>query len=255
MGRSTAIAKRAGTHALLRTFLQVVGAAGLVTVVALSAIVTKQVRSRSELPALAQLDGTFAPGGSPSESPDSLVQPDSILSESEPSLVIQDPLVVPDEEPEIDASVVRVPDGDPSQPQIESFPADTRWFNGRPVRPSRTITMTVTAYTPDEISCGSSADGITASLHSVWTNAMRLVAADSKVLPLGSMVTVPGYADDSIVPVLDRGGKIKGNRLDVLYADNTTARKWGRQKLTVTVWTYADGKPAEDWRAIRDSRK
>jgi len=140
-------------------------------------------------------------------------------------------------------------------PASDEYPLDTRWFNGRPVRPSKVITMTVTAYTPDEISCGASADGITSSNHSVFTNSMRLVAADTRILPLGSMVTVPGYADGSIVPVLDRGGLIKGNRLDVLFSSNTVARKWGVKKLSITVWEYADGKPAEDWRAIRDSRR
>lgn len=239
-------------HALLRTSLQVAGAAGLVAIVALSAILTKQVRSRSSLPALAQLDegSDFAAAGDASPRSD-LLNPAN-LPETEPSLVIGDPLGVLPESPETGAPVVVSKIDDASADAV--FPPDTRWFNGRPVRPLKTITMTVTAYTPDEISCGASADGITASLHSVWTNAMRLVAADSRVLPLGSMVSVPGYAEDSIVPVLDRGGKIKGNRLDILYPDNTTARKWGTQKLKVTVWAYADGKPAEDWRAIRDSR-
>lgn len=119
------------------------------------------------------------------------------------------------------------------------------WFNGRPVRAARTVSMLVTAYSPDERSCGSQADGITASGYSVWTNGMRLVAADTKVLPFGSLVSVPGYGDDAgeIVPVLDRGGKIKGNRLDVLYPTHEIATRWGAQRLEVTVWEYADGKP------------
>lgn len=129
-----------------------------------------------------------------------------------------------------------------------------RWFNGRPIRPARVIWMTVTAYSPDERSCPGTADGITSSLHSVWTNGMKLVAADSRLLPLGSMVSVPGYDENRVVPVLDRGGKIKGRRLDVLYPTHEIARKWGVKKLPVTVWEYADGKPADNWRAIRDSR-
>lgn len=129
-----------------------------------------------------------------------------------------------------------------------------RYFNGRPVRPARTITMTVTAYTPDEFCCAGSADGITASLHHVTTNGHALVAADSRVLPLGSMITVPGYDSNNIVPVLDRGGKIKGNRLDVLFPDRPTAKQWGVKKLKVTVWEYADGKGKENWRKVRDSK-
>lgn len=116
-------------------------------------------------------------------------------------------------------------------------------FNGRPIRPARTITMKVTAYSPDARSCGDSADGITASGYSVWTNGGRMVAADTELLPLGSLVSIPGYDDGSVVPVLDRGGAIKGKRLDVLYATHEQARAWGVQDVQVTVWEYADGKP------------
>jgi 3D (Asp-Asp-Asp) domain-containing protein len=120
---------------------------------------------------------------------------------------------------------------------------EVRWFNGRPVRPVRKLAMLVTAYSPDAASCGESADGITASGYSVWTNGMKLVAADTGVLPFGSLITVPGYDDDNIVPVLDRGGAIKGNRLDLLYPTHEQAEQWGAQRLEVTVWEYADGQP------------
>lgn len=113
-----------------------------------------------------------------------------------------------------------------------------RWFDGKRVRPVRTLWMKVTAYSPDARSCGKWADGQTATLHSVWTNGMRLVAADTKVLPYRSMITVPGYADDQIVPVLDCGGAIKGMRLDVLMPTHRIARKWGVRHLPVTVWAY-----------------
>lgn len=126
-----------------------------------------------------------------------------------------------------------------------------RWFNARPVRPAKTMWMTVTGYTPDEQSCGDSADGLTATMHSVNTNAMRMVAADTSVLPYGSMVSVPGYDDASIVPVLDCGGAIKGAKLDLMFATNKEAMAWGKQRVLVTVWEYADGKPAEDPRKLR----
>ncbi len=134
-------------------------------------------------------------------------------------------------------------------PEPEKFitptPGFKRYYDGRPIRPARTIWMTVTAYSPDERSCGDSADGITATNHSVWTNAMRLVAADTRLLPFGSLLSIPGYADGEVVPVLDRGGAIKGKRLDVLYATHEIARKWGVRRLPVVVWEYADGKPAK----------
>ncbi len=143
----------------------------------------------------------------------------------------------------------------PSEPPPVIDPLATdpnvRWFNGRPIKPVKVVTMVVTAYSPDSRSCGDSADGVTATLHSVETNGFRLVAADPKVLPYGSMITVPGYDSDRVVPVLDCGGAIKGARLDVLFPTHEAARKWGVRKVQVTVWGYIDGKPAENPRKAR----
>ena len=118
--------------------------------------------------------------------------------------------------------------------------AATRYFDGREIRPVRRVWMTVTAYSPDERSCGIYADGITASGKSVWTNGGELVAADRTWFAFGDLVSVPGYAGDRVVPVLDRGGAIKGARLDVLYPTHEVAMRWGVQRLPVTVWEYAD---------------
>ena len=134
---------------------------------------------------------------------------------------------------------------------VATDPSVTRWFNGRPIRPARTLWMTVTAYSPDHRSCGIFADGKTSTLHSVYTNGMKLVAADTSVLPFGSMLTIPGYAGGNVVPVLDRGGAIKGHRLDLLYPTHGEALKWGVRKLPVVVWEYADGLPAPDPRRER----
>jgi len=119
-------------------------------------------------------------------------------------------------------------------------PATVMSFDGRPLRKVRDVKLKVTAYSPDERSCGIWADGVTASGYSVWTNGMKLVAADTKLLPFGTILTVPGYNGGEPVQVLDRGGKIKGHRLDVLYPTHEIAMEWGVQDLTVTVWEYAD---------------
>lgn len=155
-------------------------------------------------------------------------------------------------EPEADqpAELADVPGGGLA-PADAGMDSEIRWFNGRPVRPARTLHMTVTAYSPDHRSCGIFADGKTATLHSVWTNAGALVAADTSILPFGSLVSVPGYDDGNIVPVLDRGGAIKGHRLDVLYPTHRIARKWGVQRLPVVVWEYADGLPPDNPRRLR----
>lgn len=138
--------------------------------------------------------------------------------------------------------------------QAELWPLGTRFFNGRPIRPVRTMRMVVTGYSPDSRSCGEFADGRTATLHSVQTNAHRLVAADPRVLAYGSMLTVPGYDGGNVVPVLDCGGAIKGNRLDLLFPTHEQALRWGKKTVTVTVWGYADGKPAPNPRKAREGK-
>jgi 3D (Asp-Asp-Asp) domain-containing protein len=115
-----------------------------------------------------------------------------------------------------------------------------RRFAGRPIEKARTIEMEVTAYSPGVESCGKWADGQTASGYSVQTNGGHLVAADTDLLPFGTLVTVPGYHDSQPVPVLDRGGAIKGKRLDVLFPTHQRALQWGRRTVEVTVWRYAD---------------
>lgn len=229
--------------------VQLAGVAALAALVAASAIVTKEATAGRTLRPLAAVDQPV-PRGMPNVITADMHDLDGVPS-SEALWAAQLPAPEP-VEPEVVASepetvVVEAP-------KIEAYPAGTRFFNGRPVRPARTIKMKVTAYSPDEQSCAGTADGITSSIHNVFTNGMRLVAADSRVLPLGSIVSVPGYDDGKVVPVLDRGGAIKGRRLDVLYATHEQALKWGVKDLEVTVWEYADGKPADDYRKFRDSK-
>lgn len=135
-------------------------------------------------------------------------------------------------------------DGGPALGQESPVPvvslANAPTFDGRRLRPVKTMRMLTTAYSPDEQSCGIWADGITASGYSVWTNGMKLVAADTSMLPFGTILTVPGYNGGRPVQVLDRGGAIKGYRLDVLYPTHERALQWGAQRLDVTIWEYAD---------------
>ena len=98
----------------------------------------------------------------------------------------------------------------------------------------RTIEMEVTAYCPCTKCCGSQAQGITASGKHVSHNDSQFVAADKR-FAFGTKLIVPGYAGGKIVEVQDRGGAIKGNKLDVYFSTHAEALKWGRQKLTVTV--------------------
>ena len=100
---------------------------------------------------------------------------------------------------------------------------------------TRAMRMLVTAYCPCTKCCGENARGITASGKSVLANGSQFVAADTDVLPMYSHVSIPGYAGGASVPVLDRGGAIKGNRLDVYFVSHKQAQAWGKKWLTVTV--------------------
>jgi 3D (Asp-Asp-Asp) domain-containing protein len=105
-----------------------------------------------------------------------------------------------------------------------------------PAKPSpRTLRMTVTAYCACPKCCGRNARGITASGKPVTHNGGRFVAADPRLLKLGTKLQIPGYHGAAVVPVIDTGGAIKGNRLDVFFPSHAAALQWGRQTLDVVV--------------------
>ena len=112
------------------------------------------------------------------------------------------------------------------------IPQPERAITGRRVRQ---MLMEVTAYCACQKCCGPRAQGVTASGRHVSYNGGRFVAADTSVLKFNTNLIIPGYANNKPVKVLDRGGAIKGHKLDVFFASHQEARKWGRQKLWVTV--------------------
>lgn len=117
-------------------------------------------------------------------------------------------------------------------PAIRSSPIPAPAVSGPRLR---TMLMEVTAYCACKKCCGPRAQGITASGKRVGYNGGRFVAADTRLLKFNSRLLIPGYADGAPVEVIDRGGAIKGNKLDVFFASHQDARKWGRQWLVVTV--------------------
>lgn len=56
------------------------------------------------------------------------------------------------------------------------------------------------------------------------------IAVDPRVIPLGSIVYVPGYGYGR---ARDTGGAIKGARLDVWFGSCARARQWGVKRVTV----------------------
>ena len=111
-------------------------------------------------------------------------------------------------------------------------PQPQRAITGRKVRQ---MLMEVTAYCACKKCCGPRAHGVTASGRHVSYNNGRFVAADTSVLKFNTNLIIPGYANNKPVKVLDRGGAIKGHKLDVFFPSHAEALKWGRQKIAVTV--------------------
>ena len=96
-----------------------------------------------------------------------------------------------------------------------------------------TVRMCVTAYCPCPKCCGRYSDGVTACGHKMHPGD-SFVAADKKY-PFGTEMIIPGYKSDQPVKVLDRGGAIYGNRLDVFFDSHKEALEWGVRNLDVKV--------------------
>ena len=86
----------------------------------------------------------------------------------------------------------------------------------------------VTAYCPGPCCCGKWADGITAS----GVPAVGLIVAAPPEIPFGTVLAIPGYGCSTVE---DRGGAIRGNRLDILMKTHAEALKWGVKYLNVRV--------------------
>ncbi len=98
----------------------------------------------------------------------------------------------------------------------------------------RELTVVATAYTADPSENGTYGGRVlTAMGHDLTANPnMRIIAVDSKVIPLGSKVWVEGYGE---AIAGDTGSAIKGNRIDVLMGSKSKAMNWGRQTVKVKI--------------------
>jgi 3D (Asp-Asp-Asp) domain-containing protein len=59
------------------------------------------------------------------------------------------------------------------------------------------------------------------------------IAADTTLYPFGTVMYVPGYGYGRVE---DRGGAIKGQRLDVFFKKHRQAEHWGRATVDVYIW-------------------
>ncbi len=93
--------------------------------------------------------------------------------------------------------------------------------------------MRVTAYCWCSKCCGKYSDGITANGHRIRLGDTFVAA--NKMYAFGTEIIIPGYNNSQPVKVLDRGGAIRGNRLDVFFNSHQKALEWGVQNLPVKV--------------------
>jgi len=101
----------------------------------------------------------------------------------------------------------------------------------RTARPAtkETSLWRVSAYCPCARCCGKFSDGITAS----GTRADHPLVAAPPEIPFGTWMQIPGYADGAWVQVEDRGGAIKGRKLDLLFTTHSDALEWGVKWVVV----------------------
>ncbi len=112
--------------------------------------------------------------------------------------------------------------------------------NGKPsLEGKRSIVMNASAYDLSFESCGKRPGdkyyGITAS----GTKAKPgTVAVDPKVIPLGTKLYVEsmdGTGSYGVATAEDKGGAIKGNRIDLFYANRSDALQFGRRQVKVYI--------------------
>jgi 3D (Asp-Asp-Asp) domain-containing protein len=93
------------------------------------------------------------------------------------------------------------------------------------------LSVEATAYSIE----GTTADGTRAR--------EGVVAADPRILPLGSHIRVEGAgAYDGVYVVEDTGRGIKGREIDVYLRNDAEAKRFGRKRVNVEVLKWGEGR-------------
>ncbi|MGW6253130.1 ubiquitin-like domain-containing protein [Peribacillus butanolivorans] len=91
------------------------------------------------------------------------------------------------------------------------------------------IYVSSTAYTASCKGCS----GVTSTGVNLKSNPdAKIIAVDPSVIPMGSKVYVEGYG---YAVAADKGGAIKGNRIDVFFSSKNDAYRWGVKKVKIRV--------------------
>ncbi|MEC1400104.1 G5 and 3D domain-containing protein [Peribacillus simplex] len=91
------------------------------------------------------------------------------------------------------------------------------------------IYVSSTAYTASCKGCS----GVTSTGVDLKSNpGAKIIAVDPNVIPMGSKVYVEGYG---YAVAADKGGAIKGNRIDVFFSSKNDAYRWGVKRVKIRV--------------------
>jgi 3D (Asp-Asp-Asp) domain-containing protein len=109
-------------------------------------------------------------------------------------------------------------------------------------------TVVATGYTAGVESTGKSPDhpeyGITYSGVKVKRDLYSTIAADLRVFPIGTILFIPGYGYGVVA---DKGGAIKGNRIDLYYDTVEDVYKyWGKKTVEVYIVKKGNGTLSEE---------
>lgn len=109
-------------------------------------------------------------------------------------------------------------------------------------------TLLATGYTAGYESTGKHPShpefGITYSGVKVKRDLYSTVAADLNVFPIGTILFIPGYGYGVVA---DKGGAIKGNKIDLYYETvEEVYNEWGKKQVDVYVIEIGNGKLTEE---------
>jgi len=110
------------------------------------------------------------------------------------------------------------------------------------------VEVVATGYTAGIESTGKTPDhpeyGITYSGVRVKRDLYSTIAADLTIFPIGTILFIPGYG---FGVVADKGGAIKGHRIDLYYETVEDVYKyWGKKKVNVYVVKKGNGTLSEE---------
>ena len=115
-----------------------------------------------------------------------------------------------------------------SRARKESKSVENKAVEPQVIRNNKSNKYVITAYCPCVKCCGKT-DGITAS----GVKAVEgITVAMNKSIPFGTKIYIDGVGERI---VQDRGGAIKGNKIDLYFDSHQKALEFGRQIKEVTI--------------------